>query len=166
MAVRTIRYKNIEKPISWWSRNTGVSVDTIRRRIFTFGWSVKKALETPPNLYHTKRLSDDLPKSYLVKCKTCDSYRSVTYSYMMSNRLPKDCVMCRKVSYRGLHIRVRSIWGDHLKCELCGKKENRTGRKIIHWANKSGKYLLKREDWFGLCAKCHKGYDLKKIIIK
>ena len=62
------------------------------------------------------------------------------------------------VGYRALHHWVQRWLGKPKKCEYCGKKQTSTG-KMIHWANKSGKYLRDVKDWLSLCAKCHKCYD-------
>jgi hypothetical protein len=33
----------------------------------------------------------------------------------------------------------------------------------MQWANKSGKYLRKQDDWLSLCKKCHCRYDWEKF---
>lgn len=62
-----------------------------------------------------------------------------------------------KLEYITLHNKIRKQFGTPDTCEHC-HKSNLTGRKI-HWANKTGSYLLTREDWIRLCAKCHYLYD-------
>lgn len=62
-----------------------------------------------------------------------------------------------KVGYNALHTWVHRRCGEPTTCEKCGKR-NLFGKKI-HWANKSGKYLRKMDDWLRLCAKCHLDYD-------
>ena len=63
-----------------------------------------------------------------------------------------------KVGYSGLHKWVSRHFGKPKECEKCG----RTGHRIVQWANKTGKYLRERKDWFVLCASCHKLYDLNR----
>ncbi len=64
-----------------------------------------------------------------------------------------------KVSYSGLHYWVYKNLGFPTKCENCGfQSEN---HRKIHWANKSGKYLRKIEDWIRLCVPCHSKHDKK-----
>jgi hypothetical protein len=65
------------------------------------------------------------------------------------------------VGYVPLHLWVKRQKGSPKKCELCGK-DGLTGR-LIHWANKSGKYLRDVDDWIRLCAKCHFKYDNKNF---
>jgi hypothetical protein len=63
------------------------------------------------------------------------------------------------VSYRGLHNWVTYHLGSPSKCEHC--KNDKLRPRQYHWANKSGNYLRKLDDWIRLCAKCHKAYDKK-----
>lgn len=56
-----------------------------------------------------------------------------------------------KVKYRGLHAWVEKELGTPSKCEHCGK----TDAKKFEWANISGKYFRKIEDWTRLCTSCH-----------
>lgn len=62
------------------------------------------------------------------------------------------------VGYRSLHIWVESRLGKPTTCVNC-KEGNLNGHKI-HWANLSGKYKRKKNDWIRLCASCHKAFDL------
>jgi len=61
------------------------------------------------------------------------------------------------IGYGGVHAWIKKELGSPSICEKCGKSELNT--KKIHWANKSGKYLRKKEDWFRLCINCHWKYD-------
>jgi len=36
----------------------------------------------------------------------------------------------------------------------------------MNWANLSGQYKRDISDWVELCAKCHKNFDMGKIIVK
>ena len=75
----------------------------------------------------------------------------------------EGCVGWRadKVGYRALHQWVRRWLGEPKECYFCSKKK--TTPKSIHWANKSGTYLRKLDDWLALCVPCHRKYDnLKK----
>lgn len=65
------------------------------------------------------------------------------------------------VGYSGLHMWVRRKLGKPKKCEYCGK-DHLIGHQI-HWANISGRYLRKLDDWIRLCAFCHKQFDKKLI---
>jgi len=67
------------------------------------------------------------------------------------------------VGYMGLHNWLRRNLGNPKRCKHCGKigKMSRSGRWNIDWAKKRGKaYNRKKENYFGLCRKCHKNYDL------
>lgn len=63
------------------------------------------------------------------------------------------------VGYDGLHRWVYKKLGRPTKCEHC-EKIGLNG-KYIQWANKSGKYLRKLDDWLRLCGSCHSKYDDK-----
>lgn len=68
------------------------------------------------------------------------------------------------VGYVGVHHWLRSKYGYANKCETCGKLgEKVNGIWNIQWANKTGKYLRKRNDFQGLCVSCHKKYDLNRL---
>lgn len=67
----------------------------------------------------------------------------------------------QKVSYDGLHKWIRKTLGSPNRCELCGNDSLRP--RQYHWANKSGKYKRKVEDWIRLCVKCHWRYDGRKV---
>ncbi len=58
--------------------------------------------------------------------------------------------------YRNIHKKIYKLFGNSSICEGCGKRGN---NRQIHWANKNGKYLIKREDWIRLCVKCHIRFD-------
>lgn len=62
-----------------------------------------------------------------------------------------------EVSLSGLHKWVYSRLGQPDTCEHC-KKSGLKGHQI-HWANKSGKYKRKKNDWVRLCVKCHWEFD-------
>ncbi len=59
--------------------------------------------------------------------------------------------------YQSLHEWVVKHLGKPDTCEHCGRS-GLSGR-FIQWANKSGKYLRKLDDWIRLCTKCHHKYD-------
>ena len=52
-----------------------------------------------------------------------------------------------------LHKWLRKHWGHPKECEQCGST------KSVEWANKTGKYIRKRNDWLNFCKKCHNRYD-------
>lgn len=59
----------------------------------------------------------------------------------------------KAVKYRGMHMWI----ARHLKaikCENCG-----TGRRKLHHANISGKYMRDILDWKILCVPCHSEFD-------
>ena len=60
--------------------------------------------------------------------------------------------------YRAIHTAIVAVWGKPKKCEMCN---NKRGSKRMEWSNKDHKYTLLREDWWQLCAKCHREYDGK-----
>jgi hypothetical protein len=69
-------------------------------------------------------------------------------------------------SYFAKHIWMVGNYGNPKECEHCGVLGRKTGRSwSIHWANISHQYLRDPSDWLKLCAKCHKHYDLNKIIL-
>jgi len=67
------------------------------------------------------------------------------------------------VGYGALHVWVKKELGQPDSCEHC-PKSGLKGMKI-HWANKSGKYLRRHDDWLRLCVSCHRKYDFAKIKI-
>ena len=62
-----------------------------------------------------------------------------------------------EAGYVSKHTWVYNHFGKPDTCEYCGR--NNLKGKFINWANKSGKYLRKRDDWLRLCRKCHTSYD-------
>lgn len=66
--------------------------------------------------------------------------------------------------YYASHIWMYRTFGRPDTCEHC-EKSGLEGR-AIHWANKSGEYLQKREDWSRLCRACHVAYDAHKALLK
>lgn len=64
------------------------------------------------------------------------------------------------VKYGALHMWVVNKLGKPETCEIC-KKNGLKGHQI-HWANKSGKYFRKLNDWIRLCVSCHGAYDSKQ----
>lgn len=63
-----------------------------------------------------------------------------------------------KVGYSALHMWVRKNYGTPQHCEKCGTTENRR----YHWANRSGRYLRRRDDWIRLCVPCHVAFDSRR----
>lgn len=57
-------------------------------------------------------------------------------------------------TYYALHSQVKRLFGKSNTCELCGTAEK------LQLSNKSHTYILNKEDWWTLCAKCHKEYDM------
>jgi hypothetical protein len=61
------------------------------------------------------------------------------------------------VGYYGVHDWLTTYFNKK-ECEFCGAKEK------LEWANKDGKYMRRREDYFVLCHKCHSKYDWNKVL--
>lgn len=114
------------------------------------------------------KIGDKIRKKKLWIAKECFNCKNVFYSYPSSNR--KYCnLSCRskytaikhwygtKKKYKKLHETIGRKFGKPNTCEFC--KKNNLKKHKIHWANKTGKYLQKRQDWLRLCALCHKQYD-------
>lgn len=60
-----------------------------------------------------------------------------------------------KISYKGLHDRIRKALGTPSKCFKCGT----TKSYRFEWANISGEYSSDLSDWMRLCVKCHREKD-------
>jgi len=70
-----------------------------------------------------------------------------------------------RANYLTKHQWVYYHFGKADRCE--NKNCGYTNPKRYDWANLSGKYLRKREDWIRLCPSCHKKMDWKpKMICK
>jgi len=106
------------------------------------------------------------PPSFLGKKHSEKSKRRISLS--LRGRTPKNMLQIAgwnrgnikpDVGYVALHEWVRKKLGKPDVCVKCSKSGLK-GRKI-HWANKSGEYLISIKDWIRLCASCHKKYDIK-----
>ncbi len=68
-----------------------------------------------------------------------------------------------KVGVIGIHTWLRKQYGYPEVCEIChikGKKRETTGVWNLEWALVKGlEYERKRENFKGLCKKCHRNYD-------
>src|SRR3990167_1565072 len=61
-----------------------------------------------------------------------------------------------KASYSALHMWLHLHLGSAKKCETCGLKQRKNGKKsYFHWANISHTYKRDLKDWKQLCVKCH-----------
>lgn len=124
-----------------------------------------------------------------VKCPDCDKLIANTSercakcyfkkypSPLLGKKLPKW--WCKKISdgqgkqeesvnwkgdnvgYWTKHKWMVKINGNPLSCFDCGiaGKKNKGGKWSIQWANISGNYERKKEDYKGLCVKCHCVFD-------
>lgn len=66
------------------------------------------------------------------------------------------------IGYHGLHIWLVKTFGNPLKCESCGEIGYKSikNRWNIEWALVKGKkYERMRENFWGLCIRCHRNYD-------
>jgi len=71
------------------------------------------------------------------------------------------------ISYNGLHRWIRNNFGRPKKCEDCNVLGTLGKRNwSIDWANISGNYSRERNDWKGLCRKCHIKHDKENPTIK
>jgi len=67
-----------------------------------------------------------------------------------------------KLSYKGLHWRIKSLYGLRpAYCEDCGKIGSFVNSIwSIEWSNNSGSYnTVDRFDWTMRCKSCHRKYD-------
>lgn len=74
----------------------------------------------------------------------------------------------KDATYNSKHRWIQSHWKKTGICQHCGKKPRPFGRRKYgtEWANLDGNY--NRDDastWMELCVKCHRGYDLKKLVL-
>jgi len=69
--------------------------------------------------------------------------------------------------YQAKHLWIRSMYGNPPFCEKCGKKGEKINQRwSLDWANINHKYRKIREDYIGLCKKCHGLHDREKGIRK
>lgn len=61
------------------------------------------------------------------------------------------------VGLSALHKRLYTAYESKNKCEECGREPE--NKKLIHWANVTGKYEMERINWKRLCAWCHMKLD-------
>lgn len=64
-----------------------------------------------------------------------------------------------KVGYTMIHRYIRKKLGRPSHCKECKRPNKAVGRSIIEYANISGKYTRKLDDWTPLCRKCHMAFD-------
>lgn len=64
--------------------------------------------------------------------------------------------------YTLIHMWLKQQFGRANKCELCGRTEVPVGKAVyFHWAKLKGKpYARERNNFWMLCFKCHKRYDV------
>jgi hypothetical protein len=129
------------KPLWHWSNQSPQKIKEIMARI-----SAKKK-GCPPN-------SGSFRKGQKNKYK--GKHLPWIAHIMCGNKNPKW--MGDDVSNKSLHQWVKRILGQPKTCWYCHKTFRNTN--LIHWANKSHKYLRTKSDWLRLCVKCHKKYDI------
>ena len=133
---------------------------------------------TSPNKGWFKTQGKLKEKKCLYCGKVFKKYRSNFCSHAcftknnIGKKRPKHSLLLQKevLGYSGVHTWIEREFEKHKVCDNC--KENpgkaKDGRNLIHWANKDGRYLKKRENWLCLCQSCHSKYDKswldKKII--
>ena len=59
-----------------------------------------------------------------------------------------------EASYVAIHMWLRKCFGKADHCDMCG------GGKNYHWSCRNGKPDRNLQNWWMLCVKCHKNYDL------
>lgn len=73
----------------------------------------------------------------------------------------------RKPNYRLIHRWITRKMGKANRCEICNRRLDK-----FQWANISGNYIRRVDDWKQLCLRCHKEFDaprrgkIKKIFDK
>lgn len=65
--------------------------------------------------------------------------------------------------YDYIHRWVHKMWGKANKCDI--SDAHKTSHHF-EWANISGHYLLREEDWIRLCKSCHFFLDFQKYSIQ
>ena len=68
------------------------------------------------------------------------------------------------VGYQSLHTWIRSHWGLAKKCSNINCEVKNP--KVFDWANITGVYNRKKENWKELCRGCHIKLDRYKIHLK
>lgn len=63
----------------------------------------------------------------------------------------------KEVGYNTIHRWVQRYFGHPRQCTECNidGKLNASGKWSIDWSNISGKYKRVKNDWRGLCRRCH-----------
>lgn len=123
-----------------------------------------KAGHTPWN--KDKNISLKPLTGWEITCIVCGSSKY----YQLNEHKKRKRVYCslacyhkhsrkQTLSYSGIHSRMIRDFGKASKCIICGSTQN------VDWANISGKYLLDRGDWAGLCRKHHIAFDNGKITL-
>lgn len=71
-----------------------------------------------------------------------------------------------RVGRYGLHCWLKSTFGQADHCDLCGTTEQpkHSKRNNFEWSCMTGIYERKAENWWMLCAKCHRNYDRKLLV--
>lgn len=99
---------------------------------------------------------------YAITCKKCEDCSNENNNFWIEDPL--------KLTYNGVHSRIKREFGTPQSCENylqkifsfnCSEKFKR-----FEWANKTGQYLITRDDWYRLCSYCHKNYDMETRTIK
>lgn len=68
-----------------------------------------------------------------------------------------------KVNYGSLHDWVARYRGREKKCSVCGLSDT---KRRYYWANISGNYERKLDDWIRVCMPCHSEMDKGRNSIK
>lgn len=63
------------------------------------------------------------------------------------------------VGYFGVHDWMTKYYGQPIGCEVCNLDDK---NRKYNWANLSGDYKRKREDFKRMCVPCHRKYDYAK----
>lgn len=66
-------------------------------------------------------------------------------------------------NYGTLHSSLNLWYGEKIKCEFCGKENDKKG--CLDWANITGIYKIERENWKVLCNRCHSKFDKWVVVV-
>lgn len=90
--------------------------------------------------------------------KVCSSFGKIVY-YDEKHHFWKG----NNVGYSALHAWIRRKLGSPLKCDNCGKEDDKI--RSYHWASILHKYSRDLSEWMRLCVSCHSKYDKSNLHI-
>lgn len=69
----------------------------------------------------------------------------------------------KNAGYAAIHYWMENNFGKPDHCDLCGlteQKETKNGRNYFEWSSRSGETNRELQNWWQLCIKCHRNYDI------